>query len=75
MQTFIGSEEYQRHKSKRFRKDDESDLSKNEAFVLSNPVHRKEIEERYKKTEALYYRDYPSLDDILSSIKFFLPKL
>ncbi|TGN11614.1 nucleotidyl transferase AbiEii/AbiGii toxin family protein [Leptospira bandrabouensis] len=75
VQTFIGSEEYKIHKLKRFRKDDESDLSKNEAFILSNPTHRKEVEERYKNTEALYYRDYPSLDDILASIKLFLPKL
>ncbi|WP_108961499.1 nucleotidyl transferase AbiEii/AbiGii toxin family protein [Leptospira ellinghausenii] len=75
VQAFVGSEEYRRHKLKRFRKDDETDLTKNEAFILSNSAHRQEVENRYKNTEALYYRDYPTLDEILASIKSFLPKL
>ena len=33
---FIGTDSYIKHKSARFQQSDEVDLSKNEAFILSN---------------------------------------
>ena len=61
---FIGTKEYFSHKEKRFRSTDEKDLSKNEAFLLSdknvNALYMKEFE----KKSAIYWV-FPILGGII----------
>jgi hypothetical protein len=68
VQSFIGTPDYLAHKEKRFRAADEPDISRNEAFVLSDPATRAAYEKEYAKTRALYYRDRPSFSEILETI-------
>jgi hypothetical protein len=73
---FIGSKEYWEHKEKRFPKIDlEVTISQNEAFLLSDPTLRKRFAERYKNTEALYYKGQPSFEQILDTIRNHIEKL
>jgi hypothetical protein len=67
VQSFIGTPEYLVHKAKRFRTDDNPDISKNEAFVLSDPDTRATYERAYEETSALYYRGKPSFAEILGA--------
>lgn len=66
---FIGTDEYYTHKSKRFRQQDEKDITKNEAFWLNDPQQKEVFYAEYKRTSALYYKDQPDLDEILSRIQ------
>lgn len=75
VQAFIGMADYQAHKTKRFPKADEPDLTKNEAFLLSDPLVRDSFEAAYVATKALYYRDQPSFASILERISDHLPRL
>ncbi|EQA43858.1 nucleotidyl transferase, PF08843 family [Leptospira broomii serovar Hurstbridge str. 5399] len=75
IQKFIGTEEYQKHKKERFRPEDEKNLTKSEAFILSDSTRRKQIEERYENTKALYYGEAPTLENIIDDLKSFLPSL
>ena len=68
VQAFIGTPEYIAHKKKRFRTGDELDLSKNEAFHLSNAEMRALYQDAYDKSRSLYYREQPAFEDILKSI-------
>jgi nucleotidyltransferase AbiEii toxin of type IV toxin-antitoxin system len=68
VQEFIGTEAYKEHKKKRFRGGDEPDLTKNQAFRLTDPETRAAYEKAYKATSALYYADKPELDEILVEI-------
>jgi hypothetical protein len=66
---FIGTSAYEAHKQKRFpAKDQQIPLSKQEAFQLKNPETRKQFEDEYKKSSALYYQVQPSFDKILNLI-------
>lgn len=67
-QAFIGTDDYKAHKEKRFRRDDEPDIQKNEAFVLSDPKVRGEYEKAYAQTSALYYRGKPAFGEIVARI-------
>ncbi len=75
VQTFIGAPDYLAHKKKRFRTADEPDISRNEAFVLSEPATRAAYEKEYEKTSALYYRDRPSFGEILATIAKWAKRL
>ena len=75
VQDFIGTDDYQRHKAKRFRRDDERDLTRNEAFLLSDEQTRAAYVAAFAATRALYYREQPSLDEILRRIRCDLARL
>ena len=72
---FIGTEAYLVHKGKRFRSGDNPNLTKNEAFLLSDSATRKKYVETYASTRALYYRDQIELVAILKRITEFAPQL
>jgi hypothetical protein len=54
VQAFIGTPEYEAHKARRFRQGDELDISKNEAFLLTNPETRAAYKNAYEATSSLY---------------------
>ena len=51
------------------------DLTKNEAFILSNSTTREQYAREYQRTEVLYYGGFPSFDSILERIQGHLGKL
>lgn len=75
VQKFIGCEEYHKHKEARFRSGDEKDISKNQAFILSNEETRKKYQDAFEKTRGLYYKEFPSLDEILEGLRVYLEKM
>lgn len=75
VQAFIGSPEYLTHKKKRFRSADNPDITKNEAFILSDPSTRRIYESAYAGTSALYYKAKPAFADILAGIGRFATRL
>ena len=72
---FIGTAAYQEHKTLRFRKSDELDLTKNQALILSNPTTRDKYAREFKRTEVLYYGGFPNFEEILKRIQDHLIKL
>lgn len=73
---FIGNEEYQAHKKKRFPAEDfEIPIHKNEAFLLSSPEIRADFTTRYKTTAALYYQGQPHFDELIKRIAQHIKKL
>jgi len=65
---FVGSDDYNQHKVKRFPTADNQVISENEAFLLSDTTVRKVYEKSYKDISALFYKDPPEFSDILSRI-------
>ena len=72
---FIGSKAYMEHKQKRFRENDEQDLTKNEAFILSDPDVRKKYNADFLKSKDLYFKGQPNFDGFLADLKPWLSKL
>ena len=72
---FIGTEAYIAHKAKRFRQADETDLTQNEAFRLSDAATRNAYAGAYASTAALYYRDNVPFDVIVERIAEAAPHL
>ncbi len=73
---FVGSQEYQKHKEKRFPKVDfEIPIPENEAFLLSSKEIRSTYEKRYNRTAALYYQGQPPFDELMARIKAHIDKL
>lgn len=73
---FIGSEEYQAHKKKRFPGADyEIPIHQNEAFLLSSDEIRTEFIKRYQSTKALYYQGQPDFEEVLNRIKMYVKSL
>ena len=72
---FIGTEPYLEHKKSRFRESDEFDLTRNDAFLLSDNKTRTRYQEEYRRTQALYYDEFPSFDEILQRIEKQLERL
>lgn len=68
VQAFIGTDKYQTHKKRRFRKDDNPVISKNEAFLLSKPETRNSYRANFELTKSLYYQSQPDFDEILAAI-------
>jgi Nucleotidyl transferase AbiEii toxin, Type IV TA system len=69
VKSFVGTPEYEAHIKKRFPvKDQQTPLSKQEAFLLKNAETRKQYEHEYKKSSALYYQGQPSFDEVLGLI-------
>ncbi|MCA9408990.1 MAG: nucleotidyl transferase AbiEii/AbiGii toxin family protein [Candidatus Omnitrophica bacterium] len=76
VQKFVGTEEYKRHKEKRFPAVDKKvPLAEQEAFLLNDEDVRKLFEKEYKKTTALYYQGQISLNEIMGEISKHLDKL
>lgn len=76
VQAFIGTQEYNDHKQKRFPKVDlEIPINMNEAFILSNLEQREHFRKRYIETSALYYKGQPDFDELLQRIAFYVDKL
>jgi hypothetical protein len=76
IQDFIGTEPYRRHKEERFRGGLRGlDLSRCEAFLLSDQATRDLYRREYEKTKNLYYQKQPSFDEVLSCINKYLPSL
>lgn len=72
---FIGTEAYLAHKASRFRKTDEMDLTKNEAFILKKSKTREHYAREYQRTQVLYYGGFPTFDSILERINAHLREL
>lgn len=72
---FIGTEDYQAHKAKRFPNADEPDLTKNEAFLLTDLKTRAVFQTAYASTAALYYQDQPALSAILECLSGHLSQM
>lgn len=72
---FIGTEAYNLHKMARFRQADNPDLTRNEAFILSDEQVRELYESAYTASRALYYRDTVTFDEILKRIGEHLSRL
>lgn len=76
VQAFIGTDEYQQHKIKRFPKADlEKSISENEAFLLSVPELRDSFRQRYITTTTLYYKGQPDFDTVIERIKEHINRL
>lgn len=71
VQAFIGTQEYQSHKIKRFRQGDNLVIQENEAFKLSNPIIRKEYAVAYQKSRNLYYKGQPNFDEMMRVIQSY----
>lgn len=72
---FIGTEPYYEHKEKRFRGADEKDLTKNEAFMLTDASVRNEYASEFEQKSILYYGETPKFDDILTRFHAVISKL
>jgi hypothetical protein len=75
VQAFIGTDEYVRHKDRRFRSLDDKNIAKNQAFILADSGTRKTYAETYAKTSALYYGSKPTFDQILERISGWTDRL
>lgn len=65
---FIGTKEYCDHKKKRFRSQDEMDISKNEAFLLRDKNTRKLYASEFEKKSAIYFGKQPTFTKVLERI-------
>jgi len=66
---FIGTDEYNAHKQKRFPALDKVvPLKENPAFLLEDANIRASFIQRYKATEGLYYNGQPPFEDLLKKI-------
>lgn len=75
VQTFIGTQEYQDHKKKRFRQEDNPIIEENEAFLLLNPLMRMEYKKAYQNSHNLYYKGQPDFEEMMHLIQTFIKKL
>ncbi|MBT6120246.1 nucleotidyl transferase AbiEii/AbiGii toxin family protein [bacterium] len=66
---FLGTNEYKNYKNKRFPNADNQTISSNDAFILEDKKNRETYSNFYKDTRALYYKEPPSFEEILSKIK------
>lgn len=71
---FIGTGAYSAHKIKRFGSSD-PDVSRNEAFILSNLETRAKYKTAYQSSASLYYKRQPAFEDILATLRKYLEKL
>jgi hypothetical protein len=74
VQKFIGTPAYMEHKKKRFKSLDQ-DVAKSGAFAVEDEHTRKQFEDEYSKTAALYYRGQIAFGRILSRIQQDLARL
>jgi hypothetical protein len=66
---FIGSDDYQFHKSKRIKGiDAEIPLSEHPAFSLSDSKIRESFRKQYNSTSNLYYKGQPDFENVINLI-------
>lgn len=75
VQAFIGTAEYQAHKTKRFRGGDNPNIAQNQAFILADPETRKVYAKAFSESSALYYGDKPTFEEILKEIGTWVDRL
>ena len=76
VQNFIKMPAYEAHKKKRFSvRDNKISLSEQEAFLLKGAPIRKQYENEYKKTAALYYEGQLPFEEIMDIILKNLKRL
>jgi hypothetical protein len=75
VQNFIGTEEYQAHKKRRFRQHDNLLIAQNEAFLLRDSNIYQTYEQAYKQTSALYYNIQPDFSSVMELIQNYFGKL
>lgn len=76
VQAFIGTEEYLKHKEERFPAEDfKIPLAENQAFLLEGPETRKDFQQRYELTRALYYKGQPGFGEVLGRIGEYVERL
>lgn len=75
VQSFIGTNEYKEHKAVRFRAGDNPNISENEAFKLSAPEVFEQYEGQYALNKTLYYKDKPTLSEIIQRIQDWVERL
>jgi hypothetical protein len=75
VQTFIGTDAYKAHKTRRFPRADNQNIAHNEAFILSDAATRQVYEEAYVASSVLYYGNRPSFQQILDEIKKWIDRL
>jgi predicted nucleotidyltransferase component of viral defense system len=76
VQKFLGSEKYLEHKTKKFGPKDVFDLSKNEAFILSDKSAFDFFNKEHKANSPLHYdRSFPSFNEIMAEIGKNLSKM
>lgn len=73
VQQFLGSPEYEKHKSARFRGADKLiPLSEHPALLIPDKNIRNRFEARYRGSSKLYYNEQPEFDKILEGIQQFI---
>jgi hypothetical protein len=76
VQKFLGTEKYIEHKNKRFGTKDEFDLTKNEAFIISDKAIMDYFTREHNINASLHYdKAIPSFQEIMSEIGRHLPKM
>ena len=76
VQNFLGTEKYLEHKANKFSSKDEFDLTKNEAFIISNKKILEFFTKEHHTNESLHYdQKFPSFDEILQGIGKYLSKM
>lgn len=72
---FIGTPEYHARKEHRFREDDNLNIAKNEAFLLSEPATRKQYTLAYQATASLYFNEQIPFETIMGKIQEWIDRL
>ena len=75
VQVFIGTADYQAHKTKRFRGGDNPIIAQNQAFMLADPDTRKAFAKAFAESSALYYGDKPTFEQVLEEIERWSTRL
>jgi hypothetical protein len=75
VQAFIGTAEYQAHKTRRFRAGDNPDISQNQAFLLADAETRKAYAKAFADSAVLYYGDKPTFEQVLAEIGIWVDRL
>lgn len=76
VQKFLGTENYLKHKTHKFGPKDEFDLTKNEAFIMSDKSIFNFFSQKHNENEPLHYDGkFPSFQEIMSEIGKFRSKM
>ncbi len=75
VQSFLGTPEYEKHKEKRFRQEDNPLIEKNEAFLLEDPATRLDYKKAYQNSRNLYYKGQPEFEEIMHVIQTYIKGL
>ena len=75
VQTFIGTEAYEKRKAQRFRQGDVRRIADNEAFVMRDSTVLAQYKAQYAKTEGLYYSGMVPFQAILDRIQQYFDRL